>query len=316
MAREQGAADTAPRDTSAGSEGGAGVEVVAIYGPTASGKSVVANAVAAMLETEVVSVDALQVYRGLPILTNQPAVPTRLVGIREPVEQMTVGEFALLAHAEIDALVEERGIAVVTGGSGLYLRASLADLDLPPAVAEETVARVAEEVDSDAAAAHARLASLDASAAATVHANDRQRLVRALALAETGHSLARPDDRLWSGDTRRPTATVGLELTPEELDRRIVERARAMFAAGVAAEVRAALEQPLSRTVEKTLGLREIAELPPDEALERLVARTRRYARYQRKWMHRIPGIELVDGTRPPEAVAGDVLRVAGLAAA
>ena len=295
--------------------GGARVEVVAIFGPTASGKSGVADAVAATLGTEVVSVDALQVYRGLPILTNQPVVPTRLVAIREPVEQMTVGEFAPLAHADIDALVEGRGVAVVTGGTGLYLRAALADLDLPPAVAEETVGRVAEEVDSDAEAAHGRLASLDPSAAAAVHANDRQRLVRALALAETGHSLARPDDRLWSGDTRRPTAIVGLELTPEELDRRIVERARAMFEAGVVAEVRAALEQPLSRTVEKTLGLREIAELSPDAALERLVARTRRYARYQRKWMRRIPGIVLLDGNRPPEVVAGDILEVAGLAA-
>ena len=153
MAREQGAADLAPRDTSAVGEGAVGsarVEVLAIFGPTASGKSAVADAVAATLGTEVVSVDALQVYRGLPILTNQPIVPTHLVAIREPVEQMSVGEFAPLAHAEIDALVEERGSAVVTGGTGLYLRAALADLDLPPAVAAETVARVAVEiVDGD-----------------------------------------------------------------------------------------------------------------------------------------------------------------------
>jgi tRNA dimethylallyltransferase len=295
--------------------GGGRVEVVAIFGPTASGKSAVAEAVAAILATEVVSVDALQVYRGLPILTNQPATQTRLVAVRTPAEQMTVGEFAPLAHAEIDGLVGEHGVAVVTGGTGLYLRAALADLGLPPAVAEETVARVAGAVEADAAAAHVRLASLDPAAAAAVHPNDTQRLVRALSLAESGRSLARDDDRLWSRETRRPSTVVGLELSPEELDRRIVERARAMFEAGVVAEVRTALEQPLSRTVEKTLGLREIASLPAEEAFERLVARTRRYARYQRKWMRRIPGIVLVDGERAPEVVAAEVVMLAELAA-
>jgi len=309
----EGALERAPQ-TVPQSVGGR-VEVVAIFGPTASGKSAVAEAVAAVLATEVFSVDALQVYRGLPILTNHPATPTRLVGIRAPAEQMTVGEFAPLAHAEIDGLVGERGIAVVTGGTGLYLRAALADLGLPPAVAEETVARVAAAVGADAAAAHVRLASLDPAAAAAVHPNDTQRLVRALALAESGSSLARDDDRLWSGETRRPSTVVGLELSPEELDRRIVARAHAMFEAGVVAEVRTALEQPLSRTVEKTLGLREIAALPAEEAFERLVARTRRYARYQRKWMRRIPGIVLVDGERAPEVVAAEVVMLAGLAA-
>ena len=307
-AREQ-AAQAVPES------GGGRVEVVAVFGPTASGKTAVAEAVAAKLETEVVSVDALQVYRGLPILTNQPATQTRLVGIRAPREQMTVGEFAPLAHAEIDGLVGEHGVAVVTGGTGLYLRAALVDLDLPPAVAEETVARVAGAVEADAAAAHVRLASLDPAAAAAVHPNDTQRLVRALSLAESGRSLARDDDRLWSRETRRPSTVVGLELSPEELDRRIVERARAMFEAGVVAEVRTALEQPLSRTVEKTLGLREIASLPAEEAFERLVARTRRYARYQGKWMRRIPGIVLVDGERAPEVVAAEVVLLAELAA-
>ena len=310
MARQPADADLAARDVS---DGGAQTQVVAIFGPTASGKSAVAESVASVLGTEVVSVDSLQVYRGLPILTSQPTTPTRLVAIRSPSDQMTVGEFAPLAHAEIDALVAEHGVAVVTGGTGLYLRAALADLDVPPAVEEATVARATEAVTADARSAHALLASLDPAAAAAVHPNDAQRLVRALSLAESGSSLARVDDRLWAGDTRRPTTIVGLELAPEELDRRIAERAGAMFEAGVVAEVRAALGQPLSRTVEKTLGLREIAELPTEEALERLVARTRRYARYQRKWMRRIPGIVLVDGQGPPKLVAADVLAAAGL---
>jgi tRNA dimethylallyltransferase len=282
-------------------------EVIAVFGPTASGKSAVAEAIAARMRTEVVSVDALQVYRGLPILTNQPSTRTRLVAFRALDEQITVGEFAPLVQAEIDALVAEHGAAVVTGGTGLYLRAALTDLELPPAVDDATLARVERAVDEDARAAHALLAKRDAAAAAVVHPNDRQRLVRALALSESGASLARTVDRLWSAETRRPTLVVGLVLSSEELDRRIRARAEQMFESGVVDEVRAALDQPLSRTVEKALGLREIASLDRDEAFERVVTRTRRYARYQEKWMRRIPGIVLLDGERAPERIATDV---------
>jgi len=288
-------------------------EVFAVFGPTASGKSAVAEATAARLETEVVSVDALQVYRGLPILTNQPSTGTRLVGIRSLDEQMTVGELAPLAHAEIDLLVATRGAAVVTGGTGLYLRAALADLELPPAVDAATLARVECAVDDDARAAHALLAERDPAAAAVVHPNDRQRLVRALALSESGASLARTADRLWSAETRRPTLVVGLELSRAELDRRIRARAERMFESGVVDEVRAALERPLSRTVEKTLGLREIASLDRGEALERVVGRTTRYARYQEKWMRRIPEIVLLDGDREPETIAADIVARGGV---
>ncbi len=298
--------DTTDADVSEGSE--YRVEVFAVFGPTASGKSAVAEATAARLETEVVSVDALQVYRGLPILTNQPSPGTRLVGIRSLDEQMTVGEFAPLAHAEIDQLVAARGAAVVTGGTGLYLRAALTDLELPPAVDESTLARVEQAVDEDADVAHGRLAERDPAAAAAVHPNDRQRLVRALALAESGASLSRTVDRLWSAETRRPTLVVGLVVSKDELDRRIQERAQHMFESGVVDEVRAALDQPLSRTVEKTLGLREIASLDPDEAFEGVVTRTARYARYQEKWMRRIPGIVLLDAEREPETIAADIV--------
>ena len=317
MARASAPPDTASVDIATADladadltrEAGRREEVFAVFGPTASGKSAVAEAAATRLGTEVVSVDALQVYRGLPILTNQPAAHTRLVGIRSPEEQMTVGEFAPLAHAAIDALVTAHGAAIVTGGTGLYLRAALTDLELPPAVDEATLARAEQAVAEDAGAAHARLAQRDAAAAAAVHPNDRQRLVRALALSESGASLARTVDRLWSAETRRPTLVVGLVLSKDALERRIQERTRLMFASGVVDEVRAALDQPLSRTVEKTLGLREIASLDPDEALERVLIRTRRYARYQEKWMRRIPGIVLVDGERDPEAIASDIVK-------
>ena len=285
-------------------------EVVAVFGPTASGKSAVAEAVAGRLGTEVVSADAMQVYRGLPILTNQPSAPTRLVGIRALDEEMSVGAFGELAHGEIDALVDDRGAAVVCGGTGLYLRAALAELDIPPAVHPETRARVAREVDHDRHAAHLRLGHLDPAAAAAVHPHDRKRLVRALELAEEGASLVANQDRLWAGATRRPTVIVGLEVAPDVLERRIRERTETMFERGVVDEVKAALSGPVSRTAEKTLGLTEIAELGPD-ALEPIVARTRRYAAYQRKWMRRIPDLVLLDGTRAPGELADDIVELA-----
>jgi tRNA dimethylallyltransferase len=283
------------------------VEVVAIFGPTASGKSAVANAVAERLGTEVVSTDAMQVYRGLPILTNQSPTPMRLVGICGLDEEMSVGAFAELAHVEIDMLVQQRGHAVVSGGTGLYLRAALADLDVPPAVRPDVRARVAREVDDDRDAAHRRLAELDPSAAAAVHPNDRKRLVRALELAEEGTSLVAGANRLWEGDTRRPTLVVGLDVPPDVLERRIRARTKEMFARGVVDEVRDALAHPVSRTAEKTLGLTEIAELG-GEAFEHIVVRTRRYAAYQRKWMRRIPDLVPLDGTREPGELADAIV--------
>ena len=282
-------------------------EVVAIFGPTASGKSAVAEAVADRLGTEVVSADAMQVYRGLPILTNQPARRTRLVGIRALDEEMSVGSFAALAHQEIDGLVAERGTAVVSGGTGLYLRAALADMDVPPPAAPEDRARIVREVDSDRDAAHRRLAGLDPVAAEAVHPHDRRRLVRALELAEKGESLVAGRDRLWNGATRRPTFVAGLDVAPDLLERRIRKRTEEMFSRGVVDEVRAALEHPVSQTAEKTLGLAEIAELGAD-ALEPVVVRTRRYAAYQRKWMRRIPDIVLLDAARSPGEIADDVV--------
>ena len=287
------------------------VEVIAIFGPTASGKSAVAEAVADRLGTYVVSADAMQVYRGLPILTNQRARPTRLVGIRSLGEEMSVGAFAALAHAEIDEAVGARGAAVVAGGTGLYLRAALADLEVPPPGDPRARQRIEREVDADRAAAHRRLSQVDPASAEAVHPNDLQRLVRALELAETGRSLVDGQARLWSGVTRRPSLICGLAVSSDVLERRIRERADAMFEDGVVAEVRAALAKPLSRTAGKALGLFDIAELEPAEALERVVVRTRRYAAYQRKWMRRIPGLVTLDGERPAGDVADEIVALA-----
>jgi tRNA dimethylallyltransferase len=136
-------------------------------------------------------------------------------------------------------------------------------------------------------------------------------VVRALELTELGSSLRPTTDRLWTSDARYPSTIFGLDLPREALAERIERRARAMFDAGVAEEVRAALAQPISATAVHALGLREIAELSPDEALAALILRTRRYAAYQRKWMRRIPGLVTVNADRGSDRIADEIVEMA-----
>jgi tRNA dimethylallyltransferase len=286
--------------------------VIALFGPTASGKTAVAEAVADRLGGEVVSADSMQAYRRLSILTAQPERPTRLVGVWPLSHEGSVAEYAALAHAEIDRLLAAGKTPVLAGGTGLYLRAALVDLALPPAPSPELRARWEELYDRlGPERAHATLADRDPEAAGHVHANDRRRVVRALELTELGSSLSPDTDRLWTDETRHGTLVFGLDVPRDVLLRRIEQRARRMFDAGVVAEARAALAAGVSSTATHALGLREVVELPRDEALDSLILRTRRYAAYQRKWMRRIPGLVSVNANRPAEEVADDIVEVA-----
>lgn len=296
----------------AGSQPSAPPSVVAIFGPTASGKTAVAEAVADRLGGEVLSADSMQAYRGLPILTAQPDRPTRLVGIWPLDHEGSVADYARLAHAAIDELVDDGRTPVVAGGTGLYLRAALAELSLPPAPTQEQRARWGRAYDRlGPERAYAVLAERDPDAAARLHANDRRRVVRALELTELGSSLSPDADRLWTSETRLPTVVFGLDVPRDVLEERIVRRANAMFAAGVVDEARDALAGPISATAVRALGLREVAELSRDEALAALVIRTRRYAAYQRKWLRRIPGLVSVNADRPVDEIAHDIVEVA-----
>ena len=286
--------------------------VIAIFGPTASGKSAVAEAIAERTPADLVSADAMQVYRGLPILTNQSSFPTHLVAIWPLSHEASVGEYQAVAHRTIDAILERASTPVVVGGTGLYLRAALADLGLPPPPPEgarERFERLYDRLGPERA--HVVLAARDPAAAEAVHPNDRRRVVRALELAGAGLSLRRERDRLWSKEMRHPTLVVGLDVPKDVLARRIEERTRAMFERGVEEEVGRALAGPISSTARHVHGLREVAELPPGEAMQALVATTRRYAAYQRKWMRRIPGVVSVAADRPPGEVADEILEVA-----
>jgi tRNA dimethylallyltransferase len=286
--------------------------VLAIFGPTASGKSAVAEEVAQRIAAELVSADAMQVYRGLPILTNQPDYPTRLVAIWETDHEASVGEYQALAHAAIDEILAAGRTPIVVGGTGLYLRAALSELELPPSAPPGTRERFERLYDRlGPEHAHGVLADRDPQAAARVHPNDRRRVVRALELADAGSSLVPARDMLWAEETRHPTIAFGLDVPRDVLDRRIEERTREMFERGAAEEARRALAGPISATARAVLGLRESAELPREEAIDRVVQRTRRYAAYQRKWMRRIPALVSVPAARSPGEIADEIVEMA-----
>jgi tRNA dimethylallyltransferase len=293
---------------------------VVIFGPTASGKSAVALELADRAGGEIVSCDAMQLYRGLPILTNQPDVadlaraPHHLVAVWGTEHTGSVAEYAGLAHAAIDEVTGRGRTAVVCGGSGLYLRAALADMPLPPQVPEAQRARFEELYDDQGAeAAHARLVAADPAAAVAVHPNDRRRVVRALELHAAGSSLAPEGDGLWGDDARHPTMVIGLDVPAATVAERIARRTRAMFDGGVVEEVRAARAHGwFSATAERIHGLQDVTDLLEGridraEAERRLVVRTRRYAKRQRTWMRRLPGLRLVDANRDAATVAAEI---------
>jgi len=279
--------------------------VLALFGPTASGKTAVAGLLREQLGATVISADSAALYEDLPVITAAPAYPAQLVGVVPLDEDVSVGSYQRLAHAAIDAAEQP----LVVGGTGLYFRAALSALELPPPPAPGRREHWQAEVDRlGPEAAHALLAERDPAAAARVHANDRKRLVRALELAETGASLAPGEDHLWTEETRLPTLLVALDLPPDALDLRIEERARAMAAAGAAAEAKSAWARPLSATARKVLGLEQFATLAEPDAIEAVAAATRRLARYQRKWLRRMPGVTILDGRRAVEELANEIV--------
>jgi tRNA dimethylallyltransferase len=277
-------------------------QVVALFGPTASGKTAVAGILHEQLGADVISADSAALYAGIPVLTAAPDYPARLVGVVPLAEDFSVGRYQQLAHAEIDRSESP----LLVGGTGLYFRAALSELAIPPPGRRAHWQREVDRLGPEAA--HALLAQRDPAAASRVHANDRRRVVRALELAEAGHSLAPADDRLWTDDTRHPTTIVALDLPLDELDRRIAARTIAMADAGAADEAARAWGGPLSGTARRVLGLEDFATLPVGDAVERVTLATRRLARYQRKWLRRMPGVVTLDANRPPEEIAADIV--------
>jgi tRNA dimethylallyltransferase len=294
------------------------MRVIALFGPTGVGKTAVAVALARQLRAAgenpvAVSADALQVYMGLETLTGvalpveRAALEHRLVSFLPPDASFSAGQYAELAHAEIDALLAQGRRPIVVGGTGLYLRAALTELSLRPPPPEGLRERLTAELEREGPEAlHARLAAAAPWAAARIEPTDRQRIVRALELLAAGE-LEPPEgpSQLWTEEVRRPTTLVGLTLERERLYAQIDARVEAMLAAGVREEVLRAHAAGASGTARKALGFEEL--LAGDvEAMQR---RTRNYARRQLSWMRKLAGVHLIDLTgRNAEEVAAEIV--------
>jgi tRNA dimethylallyltransferase len=291
--------------------------VIALFGPTGVGKTAVAIALARSLvdhgeDPVAVSADALQVYRGLEILTGaataeeQRQLEHRLLSFLPVDTAFSAGRYAQLAHAEIDRLLAARRRPIVVGGTGLYLRAALTELSLrPPPAPGAREHWMAELERSGAVALHAVLAERAPWAAEQITPGDRQRIVRALELLDAGALTPAPErSELWTDAVRHPTLLVGLELEREQLYAQIEARVDAMIAAGAEAEVRRADAAGASTTARKALGFDEL--LAGD--IGAMKQRTRRYARRQLTWMRKLAGVRHVDVTgRSAEDVAAEI---------
>jgi tRNA dimethylallyltransferase len=296
--------------------------VYALFGPTGVGKTAIAIAIAQSLrergeETVAVSADALQVYAGIETLTGaaspseQAQLEHRLLSFLPIDVTFSVGQYAQLAHAQIDALLAEDRRPIVVGGTGLYLRAALADLDLGPAPSDGARERWTAALEKQGAPAlHGRLARRAPWAAAEIDPNNGRRIVRALELLDAGE-LEPPEgpSQLWSEELRHPTLLAGLTMEREALYQRIDARVEEMVAAGAREEVRRAHAAGASETARKALGFEDL--LAGD--VETMKRRTRNYARRQLAWMRKLAGVRLIDVTeRAPAAVAAEILDCPG----
>jgi tRNA dimethylallyltransferase len=296
------------------------VRVVAIFGPTASGKTGVAVELAAILrgrseDPVAISCDAIQVYEGLEILSGAASavererLEHRLLAMVPIDGEFSAGRFANLAHAEIDQLLAEGRRPLLVGGTGLYMRAALADLDLRPPVPDDVREKVERELaDAGPEALHAQL---DPDLAETTHPNDRKRIARLVGLQRAGIEPARSSERLWTEDLRRPALLVGLTVSREELDARIEARVDEMVRLGAAEEIERAVRAGASRTARAAIGFEEL--LTGD--VEAMRTAQRRYARRQLTWMRKMQGVTLIDrGGRDDRSVATEIAAMLGKA--
>ena len=281
--------------------------IVAVVGATASGKTALSLDLAEALGGEVVNTDAMQVYRGMDIGTAKLPVEQRrgithhLLDTHDVSEPLTVAAFQAEARAVISDL-RTRGLTpVLVGGSALYTRAILDRFEFP---GEDPAVRGRLEAELDEvgpAALHARLAGLDPGAGARINADNGRRIVRALEVIElTGRPFTASLPALEYADPA--TVQVGVRIARDELDRRIEQRVAEMFEVGFVEEVRSL--GPLGRTAATAIGYRQVAaylagELTAEEARERTVVATRRFARRQDKWWRKDPRITWVDSEDP-----------------
>lgn len=275
-----------------------------ILGPTASGKSSLALATADEIgRAEIVSIDSMAVYRGMdvgtasPTASDQQQVPHHLIDVADPAEEFTVGVFKRMALAALQAIRGRGNAPILVGGTGLYLRAVVDDLNLPGRYPE-----VAAELDAepDTEALHTRLASLDPLAASRMEPGNRRRVLRALEVTiGSGSPFSSYGPGLEEyGPT--PFVMVALRWPQDVLDERISTRYQEQMDAGFLDEVRQLAARGVGRTAAQALGYRELlshiaGECTLEQALATAIKRTRRFARRQQRWFRRDPRINWMD---------------------
>jgi tRNA dimethylallyltransferase len=277
-----------------------------VVGPTASGKSALALAIAERVGGEILCTDSMQVYRHLDIGTGKPGpaerarIPHHLIDVADPDEAFSAGRYVEQAQAVLAELARRGRVPILCGGTGLYFKALLRGLapvpPVPAAVRREVGARAARE---GLAASHAELRRVDPESAARIHAHDLVRILRAL---EVYHATGRPLSRFQRDAPFRPSPeyvlSLGIAWERRALRARIAERVRAMLAAGWVEEVRRVLEMgysPRSKPLQ-AIGYREIREYLDGEREAASLApaitlRTQQYAKRQVTWFRRHPGI-------------------------
>ncbi|MDQ1295685.1 MAG: tRNA dimethylallyltransferase [Actinomycetota bacterium] len=272
--------------------------MIAVVGPTASGKSDLAVSLALALGGEVVNGDALQLYRGMDIGTAKVTAPERrgvphhLLDVLDVREEASVAAFQRHARAVLDALAERGGRAVLAGGSGLYVRAVLDDLSIPPTDPAVRARWESELADVGAPALHARLARVDPVAAENILPSNGRRIVRALEVVElTGRPFSATLPR---GRYVRPAVQLGLRVPRDVLDERIAARVARMWEQGLVDEVRRLVDLGLreGRTARRALGYAQVLRLLDGEgdeqtAVQDTIRATCRFARRQESWFRR-----------------------------
>lgn len=283
--------------------------VACIVGPTASGKSAVAELVALALGSSVVSVDAMQVYRGMDVGTAKtPAAerrcPLLMVDVADPLEDYSAQRFQAEARACVDRLLSEGRVPVLAGGTGLYLNAVIDEMSFPAGEKDGELRRRYEALarEEGPLALHGLLASRDPASAALIHPNNVRRVVRALEMLDEGTSYAAHHEGLHERAAHYDALVWGLSMSRERLYARIDYRVDQMVAAGLVDEVRGLAARGLSHelTAGQAIGYKEVLEALSgsctlDEAVERVKLRTRRYAKRQLSWFRHDPRVRWID---------------------
>ena len=283
--------------------------VVCVVGPTASGKSAVSELVALELGSSVVSVDAMQVYRGMDVGTAKTPVaerraPLLMVDVADPLESYSVQLFQGQARACVDALLAEGRLPVLAGGTGLYLNAVIDEMSFPSGEKDDERRRSYEALAAERGpeGLHALLAERDPESAELIHPNNVRRVARALEMLDEGVSYARHHEGLHERRPHYDARIWGLTMARERLYARIDERVDQMVAAGLVEEVRGLAERGLTteRTAGQAIGYKEVLEAlsgscTMDEAIEQVKLRSRRYAKRQLSWFRHDGRVRWID---------------------